>query len=140
MPIAQNAAMFPLLRSRPLIWLALFAWLAQLCLPAAHAAAMAGQHAGIATWCGDFSPAMAQKLAQLPDEVREILAKGAAHDSAPQDCIQFCASAAPGHAPAPQPGFALLTAEVEAPFTASESRAVRTVRLAPPARGPPLES
>lgn len=136
----QNAPMFPQLRSRRLIWIALLAWLAQLCLPLAHAAAMAQPEAGLATWCGGFSPAMTQKLATLPIEVREILQKGSSHSAHHQDCVQFCGGATTGGPAYVSPMLALRAAGLEAPAAVMGETPGRQPAPNPPARGPPLIS
>ncbi|MGQ0503327.1 MAG: hypothetical protein ACT4P0_12110 [Panacagrimonas sp.] len=131
--------MIPASRSPFLFWLAVFAWLAQAGMPAAHAAAMGRQEAGLATWCGVRSPAMAGKLAQLPDEVREILEKGMAQASQHQDCAQSCASAGPGLLP--QAATVLLRAAGLEALAAPPARgAHRPFRAIPQPRGPPLKS
>ncbi|MGQ0699496.1 MAG: hypothetical protein ACT4PZ_14775 [Panacagrimonas sp.] len=132
--------MFTPTRSRPLIWLALFAWLAQLCLPVAHAAAMAKQDAGLATWCGPLSPGMARQLAQLPDEVRDILEKGTAQADHQQDCVQLCANASGTGLPAPSVTVALRAAGLEAAPAAPMLRAHQSFASSPQPRGPPLKS
>jgi hypothetical protein len=134
----QNAGVFPALRSRPLILLALLAWLAQLCLPAAHASVMAAQDTGLAAWCGERSPALAARIAALPDEVREILERGAAHDAgAHPDCLQFCAGMG-GAAPPPAMHLAALhAARTPAPWDFAVATDASIGRRMPPARGPP---
>lgn len=132
--------MFPQLRSRRLIWLALIAWLAQLCLPVAHAAAMAQPEAGLATWCGGFSPAMTQKLAALPDEVREILQKGSAHSGHHQDCAQHCANPVGGAPPPAAVTVSLRAAGLEAAPALRAVHAHHAYTKSEPARGPPLAS
>ncbi len=129
--------MFPLLRSRPLIWIALIAWLAQLCLPVAHASVMAQQEAGLATWCGEFSPAMTQKLAALPDDVREILQKGSAQSGQHQDCAQLCANAVGGAIPPPSVTVSLRDAGLEVAPSPPAVRAHHAYSKSEPARGPP---
>ena len=132
--------MFAVSRSRPLIWLALLAWAAQLCLPAAHAAVMAQQEAGLATWCGASSPAMAQKIAQLPAEVREILQKGSTQAEQHQDCAQFCLSAIDDGLAAPAVTVRLREAGLEARTAAPVLHPAREHDTRPPVRGPPLTS
>lgn len=132
--------MFPQLRSRRLIWIALIAWLAQLCLPVAHAAVMAQPRAGLATWCGEFSPAMTRKLAALPLEVREILQQGSAQSGAHQDCSQLCANAASGAVPPPAVTVSLRAGGLETAPSAPVVRAHHAYSKSEPARGPPLTS
>ena len=131
--------MFPLVRSRPLIWIALFAWLAQLCLPSAHAAVMARHDGGRSGWCGGFSPAMAAKVAALPDEVRDIIAPGADEHAAVQaECLLLCAGGvgvampADGAAPTPMPAFV-----VETPVANADPNPRPHPAPRPPPRGPP---
>lgn len=133
-------AVFPVSRPRPLIWIALFAWLAQLCLPAAHAAVMARHDAGVSGWCGSFSPAMAAKVAALPDEIRQIIAPGADDHAAMQtECLLACAGTigvalpADGTLAAPMPAFAV---ETPVAIASANLRPLPTPR--PPPRGPPL--
>ena len=132
--------MFPQFRSRRLIWIALIAWLAQLCLPVAHAAVMAQPEAGLATWCGEFSPAMTQKLAALPLEVREILQKGSAQAGQHQDCAQLCANAAAGALPPTPVTVSLRAAGLEAAPAQPAVRAHHAYTNSVPARGPPQAS
>jgi hypothetical protein len=135
-------AVFPLRRSRPLIWIALLAWLAQLCLPAAHAAVMARHDGGLSGWCGNFSPAMAAKVAALPDEIRDIIAPGADEHAAMQaECLLACAGTLgvampPDGAPAASmPAFA-----VEAPVAITDANPRPLPSPRPPPRGPPLNA
>jgi hypothetical protein len=129
---------FPLRRPRPLIWIALFAWLAQLCLPAAHAAVMARHDAGVSGWCGGFSPAMAAKVAALPDEIRDIIAPGADEHAAMQaQCLLSCAGglglAMPADAAsASMPAFAL-----QAPLALADPHPRSLPAPRPLPRGPP---
>lgn len=125
------------LRSRLLLAFALFAWLAQVCLPVAHAAVMAEQNAGLATWCGPLSPGMSAKLAQLPTEVREILQKGSAQAEQHQDCMQFCAGAATDALHRVNPTILLRAAGLEPAAPPALENAHRPVWPKPPARGPP---
>ena len=131
---------FPLRRSRPLIWIALFAWLAQLCLPSAHAAVMGGHAAGLSGWCGGYSPAMAAKVAALPDEIRDIVAPHADAQAAMQaGCLLLCAGTAavalPADGAAISPSFDLGAAPALARLDRfASSRPTRR----PPPTGPPL--
>ncbi|MGH6784334.1 MAG: hypothetical protein ACREBP_06875 [Sphingomicrobium sp.] len=133
-------AMFPLLRSRPLIWIALFAWLAQLCMPSAHAAVMARHDGGLSGWCGNFSPAMAAKFAALPDEIRDIIAPGADdHATAKADCRLLCGGTAGIALPADAGGTSSIPAfAIESPTTIADANPRRQPTLRPPPRGPPL--
>ena len=133
-------AVFPLLRTRRLIWIALIAWLAQMCLPSAHAAVMARHDAGLSGWCGSFSPAMAAKVAALPDEIRDIIAPGADDHAAMQaECLLLCAGSLAGAMPADaivavsMPAFA-----VETPVAIADANPQPLPTPRPPPRGPPL--
>lgn len=133
-------AVFPLRRPRPLIWIAFFAWFAQLCLPAAHAAVMARHDAGLPGWCGSFSPAMAAKVAALPADIRDIIAPGAdAHASAMQaECLLLCAGTMGAVLPAAAWPAATPTAlAVERVVAVAEADPRPLPSLRPPPRGPP---
>lgn len=132
--------MFPLLRRRPLVWLALFAWVAQLGMPAAHAALMAQQDPGLGTWCGSFSPALSQKFAALPDEVRRILRKDSAHSESRTDCQQFCSGVGAEGPASLATGLALHAGPVDAPVPVLPERPREQYAPRPPPRGPPSES
>lgn len=125
---------------RPLIWIALFAWLAQLCLPAAHAAVMGRHDAGLSGWCGNLTPALAAKIAALPDEIRDIIAPGAdGHAAMQADCLLLCAGTVGVALPsdtavaAAHPTFA-----IEAPASLAEANPQPLPTPRPPPRGPPL--
>lgn len=139
-PLPHNYGVFPLLRSRPLIWIALFAWFAQLCLPIAHAAVMAQQDAGMAAWCGVASPALKAKLATLPDEVREILEKGSAQAEQHAECLSFCANGGGANLPPVATTVALRAAGLEVPPALAIPAAREGRTLSPPVRGPPLHA
>lgn len=115
-------------------------WLTQLCLPVAHAAVMAGQDAGMAAWCGPRSAAMSEQLAQLPDEVREILEKGSQQSGEHQDCVQFCANAAGNGLRPVAATVQLREAGLEALPAAPVLQVHRAQISSPPVRGPPLKS
>lgn len=138
--LPHNNVVFPLLRSRPLIWIALFAWFAQLCLPTAHAAVMAQQDAGMAAWCGVDSPALQAKLAQLPDEVRKILEKGSAQAEQHMECVSFCASAGGASLPPVSPTVALRAAGLESVVAFPIPAPRGSIIVSPPVRGPPLHA
>nr|ALV86645.1 hypothetical protein [uncultured bacterium 50] len=131
---------FPVSRSRPLIWIALFAWLAQLCLPGAHAAVMARHDGGLSGWCGNFSPAMAAKVAALPDEIRNIIAPGAdQHAAAEAGCQLLCAGSAGTAMPADgNPASSMPAFAIEIPIARADSNPQPLPTLRPPPRGPPL--
>lgn len=132
--------MFTLLRSRPLIWIALFAWLAQLCLPSAHAAVMTRHDAAVSGWCGSFSPAIAAKVAALPEEIRDIIAPGSDQHAAMQaECLLLCAGSVGIAMPAPTPLSASMPAyAVEAPLSIAHANPQPLATPRPPPRGPPL--
>lgn len=135
--LPHNDGVSALPRRRPLIWIALFAWLAQLCLPAAHAAVMAGQDAGLAVWCGKNAPVLQAQLANLPDEVREILQKGSAQAEQHADCLSFCAQLGDAERPATPASAALHAAGLE-PALRDVLPAPRAgPSPTPPVRGPP---
>lgn len=121
--------------------LALLAWLAQLCLPAAHAAVMTQQDAGgVATWCGVRSAAMSEKLAQLPDEIRQILDQDGAQADPHPDCMQFCAGSAGTGLARAAVTIQLRLAGLEDEPAPPALRAARAYASSPPARGPPQPS
>lgn len=138
--LPHNTLVFPLLRSRPLIWIALFAWFAQLCLPTAHAAVMAQQDAGMAAWCGVESPALRAKLAALPDEVREILEKGSAQSDQHAECLSVCANAGGASLPPMSPTAELRAAGLEAVVEPAIAAPRDSQTVSPPVRGPPLHA
>lgn len=136
-------AVFALRRPRPLIWIALFAWFAQLCLPAVHAAVMARHDAGIPGWCGSFSPAMAAKVAALPAEIRDIIAPGTdAHSEAMQaECLLLCAGTIGATLPSEASAAAAPRTPSVEPAAAIVDAGARTQpALRPPTRGPPATS
>lgn len=135
-------AVFPLRRPRPLIWIALFAWFAQLCLPAAHAAVMARHDAGVPGWCGSFSPAMAAKVTALPAEIRDIIAPGADEhaDAMQAECFLLCGGTIGTTLPNNASPTAALTNRSIEPVVAIVDADVRTLSaLRPPTRGPPSD-
>lgn len=77
---------------RPTYWIVLLAWAAQLCMPLAHAAAMAQNPLNASAWCGPSNTAMRAKLAQLPDEVARIIAPDQGANLQQGQCAQSCAS------------------------------------------------
>ena len=119
--------------------LALLGWLAQFCLPLAHASAMAERGLGVAAWCGQGSPALEARLAELPAEIREILKDSLTHgEHASETCADLCVTPSSGALPSPPPTVALRAAGIEQPVVeraASPSRA--PLPGAPPVRGPP---
>lgn len=128
------------IRRRLTLALALFGWLAQMCLPVAHAAVMAEARTGGDAWCGPSSPALQAELAKLPQDIREILGKGTPQSSAHLDCMQFCASSG-GMAMTPEPVTVVLRAAgLEEVPTSVTPPARRALAAPPPARGPPLFS
>lgn len=117
--------------------LVVFGWLAQLCLPVAHAAAMATSKAGVATWCGAGSPALEAKLAELPESIREILERGAAQADQHDSCAQLCATVAGGSPLAAAAGIELDAASLEVAVAKPQQLSLRPQGAPPPARGPP---
>jgi hypothetical protein len=130
-------------RQRPLLyWLAVLGLFAQLCLPVAHAMAMAqAVGTGAAAFCGAENAELTQKLrAVAPPELRAALDTSGDIKSAHADCPP-CGACASGMAPlAGSPSLSLLrsrTSKTPAP-TAQDPAAVAT--SPPPARGPPSQS
>lgn len=122
--------------------LALFGWLAQFCLPLAHATAMAGRGLGVAAWCGQNSSALQARLAELPAEIREILEDSLGHgDHASDACADLCVTPHGGAVPVLPPTVALRAAGIE---TLSETRAADPLLCprpnTPPVRGPPAQT
>lgn len=122
-----------------MLWLALLGWLAQLCMPVAHAAAMAERGLGLATWCGQGSAALEAKLAELPGEIREILKDSISHgEHASEACADLCITPPGGALPVLAATVALRAAGIEKPVEPTAADALLTPRPnAFPARGPP---
>lgn len=130
----HNGRMFPSHRSRPLIWLALFAWLAQLSLPIAHA-----QFAGSRN-CGETANGtLRAKFAALPAELRDILDPAAGRLDSHASCVQLCASL-PAAGGGSQAALPVLASRFEAPPQGVVSDPHRLYPLSLPARGPPAYS
>lgn len=121
--------------------LVLLAWLAQLCLPAVHAAMMAEPRAQLLGWCGDPVRARAM-VAELPAEIRQAMdpdgTSSADHLAA---CTLLCAT---GSTPAPTTAVAATMAlrvagleitPADRPTPVSREQAPR-----PPAQGPPAQA
>ncbi|MGQ0502460.1 MAG: hypothetical protein ACT4P0_07620 [Panacagrimonas sp.] len=115
--------------------IAIFGWLAQLCLPMAHATLMADGNTGLSAWCGAGSPAMKARLAALPPDVREILQKDVGGSD--PSCVQLCSAAAGGGLPPIGATVALRAAGVEIVPVAAVVPPQRSHAGPPPARGPP---
>jgi len=119
--------------------LVLVAWLAQLCLPVAHAASMAApSHAPAAAWCGD--PANAQEaVALLPAEIRAALGLDEADVGHLAHCAQLCAI---GTTPVPLPALAKadppLASAMPLPAARRTLLVVRQHALPPPSHAPPV--
>lgn len=123
------------------VMLALVAWFAQLCLPGAHAATMASSNAGALAWCGQGSPALRAKLAELPADIRHILQDGASQTEHVDDCIQLCAAS--GGLGIVEPlavTVSLRLAGIEIRPAVSASAPLHSHGAPPPARGPPSYS
>lgn len=126
--------------------LALLAWLAQLCLPVAHATSMAAAGPDAMMWCGtSSSPTLSAKLTALPDEIRRILDPGADAGAVPADhlveCAQFCAGNAGPSLPQPVPvTVALRAAGLEAPTADPVPVRAASHGAPPPPRGPPARA
>lgn len=126
--------MFASLRSRSLIWLALFAWLAQLSLPIAQA-----QWVGAGN-CGETANrTLRAKFAALPAELRDILDPGPGRLDSHARCVQLCASQ-PAAAGGSQASLPALASRFEAPQQGVASDPHRLYPVSPPARGPPAYS
>lgn len=125
--------------SRLRVILVLVAWIAQLCLPAAHAAMMAGAQPGDAAWCGaGVSAALQDKLSALPSEVRRILDPERTQMSSVDDCELLCAASAAPAVPEPVAVSVALRAAGLEPAPAQVVWAPAHARGAPPpVRGPP---
>lgn len=125
-----------------LLVLVLTAWLAQLCLPLAHSALMAQRGPGVAAWCGQESPALQAKIAELPAEIRDILKDGLTQrEHVDEVCPGFCVTplGVVLHLLSPSPSLRAAGLETTARSTAVEPL------LAPhpnthPARGPPART
>lgn len=128
-----------------MILLASLAWLAQLCLPLAHAAQMSRDGGGVVAWCGDgdgLAPALRARIAAFPPELRRILMPVAGNTSTPNDhCAEHCSPGGGGaQLPAPAPTAALRQAGLE-PAVAAATPSPRAPCASPlPARGPPNRS
>lgn len=124
-----------------LTWtLALMAWLAQLCLPVAHATMVGGQPGAMAAWCGSASNA-AEANASLPPEIRDALAKESVGMDQLAQCAKACTAAA---TPAPWPTVAVASLPpVEgARWSPAADRPTPSPRhaLKPPSQGPPARA
>ncbi|MGQ0619562.1 MAG: hypothetical protein ACT4QA_06535 [Panacagrimonas sp.] len=120
--------------------LALLGWLAQLCLPLAHASVMAERGLGLPGWCGVGSPALDAKLSELPSEIRDILGdRFSQGDHASDNCAKLCVAPV-GTAPPPasSPTLALRVAGLESSPVEAPPPARSGHRLTPPVRGPPV--
>ncbi len=120
--------------------LALLAWLAQLCLPIAHAAMMATPPAAMAGWCGDSARFLAL-VAEQPAEFADALDLEEPGKASPQqlaDCAKLCATAAtPALLPAMAPTVALRAAGLEPATALAAPPATREQSPTPPAQAPP---
>lgn len=114
-------------------------WLAQLCLPLAHAALMAERGLGVAAWCGQDSSALQSKFAELPTEIREILKGSLGHGEQLSDnCADFCVTPHGVVAPVPPQTVALRAAGIETPVSTTTGEPLLAPRSnTPPVRGPP---
>lgn len=119
--------------------LILMGWLAQLCLPLAHAALMADRGPRVAAWCGQDSPALQSKFAELPTEIREILEGSLGHGEQLSDtCASFCVTPHAVVAPEPPPTVALRAAGIESLVNTTAGEQLLAPRSnTPPVRGPP---
>ena len=121
--------------------LALVAWLANLCLPVAHAAVMAQHGGGGLAWCGPNSDALSAKLSLLPAEVRTAIQKQNEAQNQSIKCPHFCASATATGLPPVSVTVALRAAGLETPPLPVVVPVDHAYRPAPPpATGPPSRS
>ena len=122
--------------------LALLGWLAQFCLPLAHASVMAERGLGVAAGCGKCSPALEARLAERPAEIREILKGSLTHgEHASETCADLCVTPASGAAPSLPPTVALRAAGVEGPAIERAAAPPRSpIPGTPPVRGPPART
>lgn len=138
-PLRDNDAVKSLRNRQLAIALALFAWVAQLFVPLAHAGAMTRQ--GLATWCGLNAPDQSQMYAGFAQEIRDLLvaAEQKAKAQAP-DCAQICSAAGsvglPVQVAVGVPRFA--DRDVRPAAFTSAPPSLRVV--SPPVRGPPLNA
>lgn len=119
------------------ICLVLLAWLAQLCLPVAHAAMMADKPVQLSSWCGD--PAQVRAfIATLPAELRvEVQPDGAhVHDLSP--CATLCALAVTPLLPALAPTVDWNAAEPGPIPLYRWDLVVHKPARRPPSQGPPI--
>lgn len=119
-------------------FLALLAWFAQLCLPAAHASMMATPRSEMPGWCGDPARALAV-AAQLPAELREALDLDGAGVDHVAHCAVFCAM---GMAPTlPTANTVILRAAgLEPAPPALPAPRSREQSPTPPSQGPPAHA
>ncbi|SEP90528.1 hypothetical protein SAMN04488038_102162 [Solimonas aquatica] len=121
-------------RHRPLACsLALLAWLAQLLLPMAHAAAMT---AAGNPWCGTPSAQLQAQLRELPDALRAAQQDGATQGQLAQ-CLDCCAALSAQAMPPPATTVLLRAAGLEAPAPLPLLAPRQSRVTSPPARGPP---
>lgn len=124
------------IRRRLRICLVLLAWLAQLCLPVAHAAVMADRPVQLSNWCGDPTQVRAF-IATLPAELRVEVEPGDSHVQERHTCAVLCALAAPPVLPTLAPTVAWRVADPE-PVPAFRSiPVVHEPAHKPPSHGPP---
>jgi hypothetical protein len=117
--------------------LVLLAWLAQLCMPVAHAAMTTSSSGSMAAWCGD--PANASEAAAvLPAEIRNALDLDAHSADHRANCAKLCAV---GSTPVPLPSVSRADLPQASGTTRAPTRqptvATRRHALPPPSHGPP---
>ncbi len=126
-------------RSRPALAFLMLAWLAQLCLPLAHALAMASPQAQELGFCGDRDSAAAY-AAELPPELREALgldAGAASLNAHAADCAAFCTSGPPPLPSGDTQRPSLRAVSPPPPRAAAPAPRLLERALIPPAQGPP---
>jgi hypothetical protein len=122
------------------VCLVLLAWLAQLCLPLAHAAMMGAPQSQMADWCGDpfRAPAFKAYLAELPAELRQGMDEPGASAHALDACAKLCAAATtPPPVAAVAATVALRAVGLEAAPLFGLALVVSESAPRPPAQGPP---
>lgn len=126
---------------RHLAWTLVFlTWFAQLCLPVAHASAMASHGGAMAAWCGD--PAGAREaIALLPAEIRDALDPDAQSAEHLASCAKLCAAMAK-LPPLPILAPAWLPPAVDTVHPADQFpvAVARRHSLPPPSHGPPARA
>jgi hypothetical protein len=100
---------------------------------------MARHDAAVSGWCGNISPAMAAKVAALPEEIRDIIAPGnEEHASMQAECLLLCASAGGiAMSAGTSVSASIPTSAVEPPIAFAAANLQPLPAPRPPPRGPP---